>query len=289
MTSPVIVTRIQNRRGTQSQFEAMYPGSYTSAAGASIDMPGGVVITVSSTTGLYTNARPIITSGTGQFAPGTYVVSVDSATQFTINQPMTVDVDGVTSVVFVQQYAGVGGVLISEYPSILLPGEIALCTDSRRIFLGNINGEYVEISGTVAGDLFLNPIIRVLPPAAVFTDIDGLKFQKTPFSTLFYDITDVIDPNWNAVGTEFSRNGELKITAIDESTILPPDPPLPAPPYSHVTTTDEFTEVNLLTPSEFSLKAIYVDSGANIQIQYMHDFPGDLTFSSSSFRWIPFS
>jgi hypothetical protein len=35
---------------------------------------------------------------------------------------------------------------ISSYPGVLLPGELALTTDTRRVFIGNINGEYLELS-----------------------------------------------------------------------------------------------------------------------------------------------
>jgi len=70
MASPVTVSRIQNRRGTQAQFNALYPPGYT----------------------------------------------------------------------------GTGPVNINLYPNILMPGELALCTDTRRVFLGNLSGEYIELA-----------------------------------------------------------------------------------------------------------------------------------------------
>jgi hypothetical protein len=82
MASPVTVTRIQNRRGTQDQFDDLYPPGY---------------------------------DGTGGFG-------------------------------------SVVGFNITNYPGVLLSGEIALCTDSRRVFLGNINGEYLELAVVPVGE-----------------------------------------------------------------------------------------------------------------------------------------
>lgn len=65
--TPVVVSRIQNRRGTQADFDNLYPPGYTGTGGA------------------------------------------------------------------------IG-------PDILQPGELALCTDTRRVFIGNINGEYIELA-----------------------------------------------------------------------------------------------------------------------------------------------
>lgn len=78
MTTPVVVTRIQNRRGTQDQFDALYPLYYT---------------------------------GTGGFG-------------------------------------SIPGFNMSTYPNVLSPGEVALCIDTRKTFLGNINGTYVELAST---------------------------------------------------------------------------------------------------------------------------------------------
>jgi len=136
MASPVVVSRIQNRRGTQAQFNALYPFGYN----------------------------------------------------------------------------GIGGADINLYPNILLQGELALCTDTRRVFIGNINGEYIELQTVLDG---LPPVMVSLPPVAVFTVIPQLTYPATPFFNIAYDITDVGGPDWDAVGTQYSRNGELQITAVD--------------------------------------------------------------------------
>lgn len=286
MTTPTIVTRIQNRRGTQAQFDSLYPTSYTSAPGAT---SVGEIITIADTTGLYVNAIPKVTAGIGQFAPGTYIVSVDSPTEFVVNIPPVVPLSGGATVVSVEKYNGVGGVLIAEYPNILLPGEFALCTDTRQLYLGNINGEYITVQGSASSvDLVLSPVVVVLPPSGVYADIDGIKFDVTPFRTLYYSVSDSLDPDWNTVGSLFSQNGELKVTAIDAASPPPPDPGPPYPTPTNVNLTDTSTAVNSSGPYNISFKAIHTDLGASIQIQYMHDFPGDLTFSTGSLIWLPF-
>lgn len=196
MASPVTVSRIQNRRGTQVQFDALYPPGYT----------------------------------------------------------------------------GVGPVDINAYPNILMPGELALTTDTRRIFLGNLTGEYLEIATAAAGGILLGPLVLQLPPVGVFTPIPELDYLATPFFTLLYDVTDSLSPDWNIVGTTFSRIGEMKITAVVDFG-----------PGS-VSLTDTSTDVNT-TLFDISFSADY--SGPNIEISYTHNFPGLLTFSSSTILWLP--
>jgi hypothetical protein len=204
MASPVVVSRIQNRRGTQAQFDALYPFGYN----------------------------------------------------------------------------GIGGADINLYPNILLQGELALCTDTRRVFIGNINGEYIEIQTLLDG---IPPVVISLPPTAVFTVIPQLTYAATPFFNIAYDITDTVGPDWNAVGTQYSRNGELQITAtVPFAPILNP----PFPPLTPVTLTDTGTEINTVLPKEIGFMAQY--NGSNIEILYMHDFLVPLTLSVTSIHWLPF-
>ena len=203
MSTPVVVSRIQNRRGLQSQFDALYP-------------------------------------------PG---------------------------------YNGTGGVDILVWPNILLPGELALCTDTRKIFLGNLNGEYVQLAEMVSAGEFLTPIEWILPPSAIWTPVTrvipgpvtiSLEYTQTPFLNLLYSITDNTSPNWNLLGTNFSKNGELAITAVSTSVSL----------------SDTGTAVNLTPSFDISFKAQF--DGSNIQVLYMHDFPGSLTLNTNSITWLPF-
>lgn len=212
MATPVVVSRIQNRRGTQIQFDALYP-------------------------------------------PG---------------------------------YSGIGGVDLNLYPNVLMSGELALCTDSRRIFLGNVNGEFVELAQSLssANGIFLQPAVMTLPPAASFTVIPGLTYAKTPFTTIMYDITDTISPNWNLVGSNFSKNGALEITAVANFVPAPPVPPFPA--VTPVTLTDTGTEINRTVPDTITFSARYNVGATNIEILYRHDFASSLTFSTSSLKWIAF-
>jgi hypothetical protein len=203
MVSPVVVSRIQNRRGLQSQFDLLYPPGYDGIGG----------------------------------------------------------------------YGSQPGFTSTNFPDVLFPGEIALCTDSRRTFVGNINAEYIELAESNAGALTLPPVVIQLPPAAVFTTIAALTYTATPFFNLLYDLTDSLSPDQNVPGIDFSRNGALQITCA-------------APPYA--TLTDVGTEINNASPSTISFIAEYDGTNTLIEIKYMHDFPGNLTFSSSSIIWQPF-
>ena len=283
MATPVVVSRIQNRRGTQAQFEGLYPSEYTSASDATST---GTTVTVASTDGIYTYAEVEVVSGVGTFSPGTRVVEILSVTEFTVDLPPLADLIGAT--VHIAKYDGTGGCSILEYPDILLPGEVALCTDTRRIFIGNINGEYVEFTGSVApivvtGSVTLLPLVVELPPTPTFTVIPELTYAATPFFTILYDITDSLDPDWNTPGITFSRNGEMKITCV-----LPAFAPIPNLPYPPITSTnlaDESVEVNT---TAFDISFTTQDTGSNIEILYKHDFPTSLTFSTGSINWLPF-
>ncbi len=234
MSSPVVVSRIQNRRGSQLQFD----GYVWNPLGPNSVYPNG--------------------------------------------------------------YTGIGGYgsfpdfNSTNYPNVLLPGELAFCTDSRKVFLGNLSGEYVQIAEVSLAGEFLTPIEWILPPAGSWTLITrtipgpitiSLEYIATPFFTLLYSVTDNASTDWNSVGNNFSKNGELKITAINSATVLPPDPPLPAAPYTHVTLTDTGIEVNTTPTFDIHFKAQY--SGSDIQILYKHDFAGSLRFSTNTIAWLP--
>lgn len=204
--TPVVVSRIQNRRGTQAQFNTLYP--------------------------VYPN-------------PGSQ--------------------------------------------SALQPGELALITDAPgRVLIGSLNGTYLELAvSSTSSNLSFLPIQLVLPPTgATWVAMPLLDTSiPTPFYSILYSITDapltgllLNEPaGSNAVGTQFSKNGELSITAI-----LTPITPLPYP----VSLTDTGTEINAYaSPYDISFKADYNIDG-NIQISYMHDFPVALTFSTSSIIWL---
>lgn len=204
MTTPTIVSRLQNRRGTQAQFDALYPPGYTGIA----PFPG------------------------------------DPA----------------------------------EYPNILLPGELALCTDTRKIYIGNLNGEYVEVGvdGSTpvpvpvpAGPPI--PEVMELPPAGAWTPISELVFQPTAFLTLPYSITDTLVPDWNTPGNTYSRNGKLEITYASGP--------------NTATLTDTSTEVNT-TVFDISFRA-RAEFGLII-IEYIHNFPTPLQLSTTTCRWHPF-
>jgi hypothetical protein len=220
MSAPVVVSRIQNRRGTQSQFVALYPIGYT---------------------------------GVGGFGSGSY------------SPPYT----------------------LANYPNVLMPGELALCTDSRNIFIGNLNGEYIQVSVQEAQGLSLTPLVISLPPASTPTVIPQLTYPATPFTSILYSVADAASFNPNMVGNNYSKNGELQITGVVPFSPPPPNPPFPTP--TPVTLTDVATEINLLQPNSINFMAQY-DAlpwpTSNIEILYTNTTPYTLVFSTASIKWL---
>jgi hypothetical protein len=232
MSSPVVVSRIQNRRGLQDQFNG----------------PNGIY--------------PFDYNGIGGY---------NSIPDFNEN----------------------------TYPNVLLPGEIAFCTDTRRVFIGNDNGRFTELDTYNDNSLMFEPLSFVLDPSPTFVLVTKevptlpvpttvvLEFAKTPFYTIPYSAAFTnSNPDWNAIGSLFSRNGTLQITAVDTAPLPPPPPPFAAP--TPVTLSDISTEINA-TPSNISFIAQYNIDQSRIQILYMHDFPGPITFSTTSISWLPFA
>ena len=183
--------------------------------------------------------------------------------------------------------------LYPTYPgtgsNILQPGELALCTDTLRVFIGNLNGEYFEIGtgsgggGSVA-NLELVPLVISLPPAASPTVISSLTHIPTPFLSLLYSIVDVTTGDPNAVGTNFSKNGELSITSTVN--FVPAPPVFPFPQILPVSLVDTGNEVNT-TAFDINFTANYNITGTLIEISYTHNFSSNLTFSTSSIIWVP--
>ena len=255
------------------------PGDMLSASAASLGIP------VNPTgAGLHAAGFSVVVSTITPTPPGppatTYAVgstiNVTGITPSAYNGTFIVTASTPTSVSYLSTATGLqvtGGLVSSPYnltnfPNVLMPGELALCTDSRRTFIGNINGEYIELAENISGSgLNLAPLEVSLPPAASFTVIPVLTYLATPFTDFFYSITDSASPDWNTAGVNFSRNGILTITATSTSATL----------------TDTGTEINTLTPDNISFIATL--TGPNIQISYMHNFPGTLNFVTSSVKW----
>jgi hypothetical protein len=223
MAIPVVASRIQNRRGTQDNFNGPAGGIYP----------------------------PDYDGNGGYNPPGT----------------------------------GPIGFTPQAYPNVLLPGELAVCIDSLRVFIGvgpgpGPSGKFVELLVSAGADTFsLVPLVLVLPPVTVFTAITGLNYMpstSTPFFTIFYDLTDHLGDSWDEPGTLFSRNGSMQITAVKY---------VATPPAA--TLTDSGTEINK-TANSISFIAEYDPTGVFIQIKYKHSFPTSLTFSSRSLHWQPF-
>lgn len=288
MSNPVVVSRIQNRRGTQTQFLQLYPPGYLGIGGYGSGPYNPVSTTATSGTGTVAT----ITLASGSFAVND-TITVANVTPITYNGTHTVISSTSDTVSFNSTATGaqtVSGTVFgtftdTNYPNVLLPGELALCTDSRRIYMGNLNGEYVQLAELMMDGIFLGPIEVSLPPTGSFTVIPSLTYQATPFNTLIYSLTDSSSPNWNTVGNTFSKNGTLQITA---TTNFAPIPNPPFPDITPVTLTDNGTEINASLPSQISFKAQYDGTFTNIEILYMHDFSTNVNFNTSSVMWQPF-
>lgn len=214
MTSPVVITRIQNRRGTQDQFDALYP-------------------------------------------PG---------------------------------YAGIGGCDINIWTRILLPGELAECTDTRRVFIGNLNGEYFELGAIDS----IPPLILNLPPESTFTGIPQLTYVAQPFFKLIYSIVDITGADAFSPGENFTKSGEMQIVSVQNSPLPPPpDTSLPMPIVlpipQHATLSDNGTEISTYGAGiDINFNAEYSEIDNTVSISYMHNFPSSLTFSTRSIIWSSF-
>jgi len=274
MANPVVVSRIQNRRGTQDQFDNLYPPGFDGTSGYngifnqtiitnSNTSGDGVTITVLCDGTRYPVGTNITIAGvTPNAYNGTYIVASTSPTQITFAGTATGAIT-VTGTLYPTYNS-------TSFPNVLLAGELALCTDSRRVFVGNLNGGYVEMSLALpTNDLQLLPVVYTLPAnAPSWTSI--ISFPVTPFYSILYDLTNSANPNWDTPGTDFAKNGKLEITALS----------------SLATLSDTGTELNNSLPADISFKADLV--GPNIEISYRHDFPYDLTFSTGSVHWLPF-
>lgn len=274
MANPVVVSRIQNRRGTQDQFDALYPPFFNGTSGY-----GGVFNQTpidNVTTSASGTVVTVLTDGS-KYPVGTNI-TIDGVVPSTYNGEFVVTSTSPTQITFASSASGsitVPGTLYPTYnstlfPNVLLPGELALCTDSRRVFVGNLNGGFVEMSLEIpTNDIQLLPIVLTLPPNAPNWN-SVISFPATPFFSLLYDLTDNPNPNWNSTGVNFSKNGKLEITATTTLAQL----------------SDSGTEINNSLPADINFKADLV--GPNIEISYRHDFPYSLTFSSGSVHWLPF-
>jgi hypothetical protein len=317
MATPVTVTRIQNRRGTQDQFDALYPVGYHGIGGFGdtlwqtsppvliFDVVGtGTVVTftVSSAlvvppydTLLVVGSTIVVTGVDPAIYNDTYTVSgIDTTTTpgltfISCLSPNTGAFNPYGVASFIMPYN------LANYPGVLMPGEIALCTDSRRMFTGNLNGEYVEIAIADIMGLKLLPLTLSLPPVGIPTVIPELTYLPTNFFSLLYDLTDAppdLPPPLTlagAVGPTFARNGEIKITAVvSPMNPVPPVPPYPFPPVTPVNLVDVSNEINLTPAYDISFSARYDNPLAptHIQIMYQHNFPVDLVFSTSTIQWV---
>jgi hypothetical protein len=162
-------------------------------------------------------------------------------------------------------YIGVDPILGSTNPALLQPGELAVVTDSENVYIGTIPlGTYFKIT-SASGFI---PLQIVLAPVASYTTIPALT-TTTLLSLLNIDYS-VADTDLSTIktGITFSRNGELQVTSITTG--------------AAATLTDNSTELN---STAYALSFIAIQSGSTLEIQYKHNFTGNLYFNTVTQVW----
>ena len=111
-------------------------------------------------------------------------------------------------------YTGVGGVNLKDYPNVLSQGEIGVCLDTARVFLGTLNGEYIELDAGVddVHQLMLRPLSVILPPSSGFARIPHLDSPYTAMLIIKYSITDNTTETWTDPGLQFTKSGTIRVT-----------------------------------------------------------------------------
>lgn len=166
----------------------------------------------------------------------------------------------------------------------LQPGEIGVCTDTGRMFMGTelnifpIPNSYIEILSNstplvITGQISFTPLIVTLAPVGTFTTISSLAINLglyTSGNIGFYEILyNVYELPPAMSSPPFSRSGVLNLSTST----------------SYATLTDTSTDINP-TSSDISFQAVY--SGGSVEIQYQHNFTGDVVLSTSTILWAPF-
>jgi hypothetical protein len=199
-------------------------------------------------------------------------------------------------------YDGIGGYgsyndfNSTNYPNVLLDGELCLCTDTQNIYMGDVNGTYIIIATNISGEIALDnltPIVWELTSTGVFTLVTRgagipLEYNATPFFDIIYSATDAALINWNLTGPTYGENGTLQVTAVEYFTpnIPNPNPLLPNITPTTLTNTSSVIDKNLITPINLRFEARYDATHTKIQIYYIHDYAGSLWLSTSTIKWI---
>ena len=288
MSLPVVVSRIQNRRGTQQNFLNLYPPGYDGIQGYTFGALGfqPPLTPVLGASGNGTSVTlTFASSPVANYPVGSQII-VAGITPITFNGIYTVTATSPTSVSYASVVTDIyisGGAITfpynsTNYPTALAPGELALVTDPPgTVYIGNVNGTYAEVGvqSTTPSNITLQPLPIILEPVAVYTPIPQLTYAGVPFMSILFDITDVGTLNWNTVGTSFSRNGELQITALHSS------------PSPTAALTEISTEINN-NPlgQDITFQASF--DGVSVTISYVSTFLIPLTFSTSTISWSPF-
>lgn len=172
------------------------------------------------------------------------------------------------------RYDGVGGVDLEKFPNVLAQGEIGLCTDTNRAFMGNINGEYIELAtdSAITDRVLLLPFVKYLLPTSTFKPIPGLTFKAAPLINLEYSVFDSAGYDWTRPGLEYTKNGKITITCIDGVVTLMDTAVEESPDYNY----------------DIYFNTVYDNSGSICSVLYRHNYNTTLLFSTHSTQWAPF-
>ena len=162
----------------------------------------------------------------------------------------------------------------------LQPGEIGMCTDTKRVFIGTTTGAYTELNAAghslVATDaLEFIPMQATLVPQTSWTSIGIFAYTVPSTATsigvlnILYSLTEPV----TLATAPYTKNGTLCVTSTTTSASL----------------TDTGSEINLYTGTapDISFRAIF--GGGTVQIQYKHNFTGSLIIKASTVHWVGFN
>ena len=205
----------------------------------------------------------------GHIAPTAEIVPL--VTRFTSRRGTQAEFDAL----YPPGYTGTGGVDLKLYPKVLAQGEMGVCLDTSRVFLGALNGEYIELdSSSDVQQLMVRPATVILPPSSGFARLPHLDSIYSPFLLIKYSITDNIGAEWTAPGVRYTKSGTLRITASNGE---------------YPTAVDTGNEISYDYSKDVYFTVKTDTAKNNIYVYYRHNFPWPLRLSTAVVSWVGFN